>query len=936
MEEDHRDKRRKSEPILNDCFDSLKKTTLPDGTTCYILVNSQWPQGIGAVSLAVRVGMVNEEVGEAGIAHALEHVLMRAAVESTGLFPLEECLSAHHMHETSYCHTIYSFNTKNPTDFVDAIKLFGEIATRKVVIEPKGLERERRVLSMEYIDLLRHPGIRVTSLVDGLVVEVNEAHSLEDCLDNLKSINCSILQDFYRKWYVPTNMALVVIGNFDDTLVNSKAQMSFAFQSDPFRPISLLSMTKSRFSEFDDENMPSVFLVVKHPRASNHVEKWKRMMLINATRGRLKSSKDCQVETLDRGAHSLFVFTAVGPGNKPLEWLLFECRRLRELGLTDNEAERARNSIMKNIEYNAALFRHFLYNDPLLSPVSECKLAAEELPRLLPDSRLLEITEASIILNKLDRSPSTVLSMETITKEVNEQPLAPWEEAVGTGFEFDDNRCDNIDQSVALKHLEEIGVYELDLSNGMRVTLCRSSLPNKCSMMGFAYGGLRERDKNNYASSYWALDIAKQLGSYPLCVPLALRESFQFDVDIHQYLRSFEAVFDKSQLNVALQFVYLLFCEELKTTDKELDIIMQFLQERKIDLRERVLLRFATGQSFKAPTSRDLDLVNPRHALEFFRQCYQDTSQFTVLIAGDFDLELAAKAVQKYLGSIPCIQCKSFPTNQSRLQKSPIIFPQSSLREEIFQDESGFVEVVICVPLKMDKGKQDRDEIVIELLDMMVERRLRRLLRAEMGHVYNITTNTLFDGKWYASLGSEEAVMTVSFCFEETSETWTVKDSKSIDWKLVDRVLEEIEDLRNGPSEVDVACFREIETEKLSCSDVLKEVMHAYQAKLYKGDLHGTYLELQKTKQEILGSDNVQFWGTEISRIMPDNCTLRNVCLALHYRALPEEEGSGYDSDSNGDDEVGSEEEEEEGYDEEGSEFDSDPEGYYEEESEDE
>ncbi|KAL6576215.1 hypothetical protein OROHE_000686 [Orobanche hederae] len=300
---------------------------------------------------------------------------------------------------------------------------------------------------------------------------------------------------------------------------------------------------------------------------------------------------------------------------------------------------------------------------------------------------------------------------------------------------------------------------------------------------------------------------------------------------------------------------------------------MQSLEEGKIDLHERVLLRFATGQSFKheAPTSRDLDLVNPRYALEFFRQCYQDTSQFTVLIAGDFDLDLAAKAVQKYLGSIPRIQCKSFPTNQSRLQKSPIIFPQSSLRDEIFQDESGS-----CYLRALKDGQRkagDRDEIVIELLDMMVERRLRRLLRAEMGHVYNISTNTLFDGKWYASLGSEEAVMTVSFCFEETSETWTIKDSKSIDWKLVDRVLEEIEDLRNGPSEVDVACFREIETEKLSCSDVLKEVMHAYQAKLYKGDLQGTHLELQKTKQEILGSDNVQFWGTEIRRIMPDNCT---------------------------------------------------------------
>ncbi|KAL6576218.1 hypothetical protein OROHE_000689 [Orobanche hederae] len=299
---------------------------------------------------------------------------------------------------------------------------------------------------------------------------------------------------------------------------------------------------------------------------------------------------------------------------------------------------------------------------------------------------------------------------------------------------------------------------------------------------------------------------------------------------------------------------------------------MQSLEEGKIDLHERVLLRFATGQSFKheAPTSRDLDLVNPRYALEFFRQCYQDTSQFTVLIAGDFDLDLAAKAVQKYLD-----QFLVSSASLSLLIKVGYKSLQSSSRNPhcVMKFSKMSREVVICVPLKMDKGKQDRDEIVIELLDMMVERRLRRLLRAEMGHVYNISTNTLFDGKWYASLGSEEAVMTVSFCFEETSETWTIKDSKSIDWKLVDRVLEEIEDLRNGPSEVDVACFREIETEKLSCSDVLKEVMHAYQAKLYKGDLQGTHLELQKTKQEILGSDNVQFWGTEIRRIMPDNCT---------------------------------------------------------------
>lgn len=71
-------------------------------------------------------------------------------------------------------------------------------------------------------------------------------------------------------------------------------------------------------------------------------------------------------------------------------------------------------------------------------------------------------------------------------------------------------------------------------------------------MTGFAYGGLCERDKND-ASSYWAVHIAKQLGSYPLYIPHALRESFHFDVEIDQYLRFFAARFDKCQLNVALQ-----------------------------------------------------------------------------------------------------------------------------------------------------------------------------------------------------------------------------------------------------------------------------------------------------------------------------------------------------------------------------------------------
>ncbi|KAH9604930.1 hypothetical protein KSS87_002512, partial [Heliosperma pusillum] len=309
--------------------------------------------------------------------------------------------------------------------------------------------------------------------------------------------------------------------------------------------------------------------------------------------------------------------------------------------------------------------------------------------------------------------------------------------------------------------------------------------------------------------------------------------------------------------------VYLLFCEKPNPSEVELQKVLGLLTEKRTAY-ERAYEYAKENLSFrKLPTGRDISQVDARKALEFFSECFLDPSQFTLVIVGDFEIEMAFKFSPKIFGMIFTVNC-----------------------------QLSFKEVYICLPLKMEKEKQDEDEAVIEYLKTIVLQRLKTLLRCQMQEVYSVSAETYFDGKMYSSPGSESAILLLKFSYDAQG---------SLDTKLMDKALQEIEDLRNAPTEVDLACLPSYPepTEVLS-SSILEEIVKAYQAKHYMGDLEDTILERKNMLKEIGSNRDIQIWKRIFERVMPYPCTKRHVCLAFHdkgQQSESEDEDEYVDSD---------------------------------------
>ncbi|XP_074267165.1 zinc protease PQQL-like [Silene latifolia] len=299
-----------------------------------------------------------------------------------------------------------------------------------------------------------------------------------------------------------------------------------------------------------------------------------------------------------------------------------------------------------------------------MSPILEVGESQEQISLDIRDYlKPFEIARARIYL----KGPS-FRSRDSLIAKVKKRFLAPWDDTKKL-VNFDEHWKYDNQVPPSIKQLKEIGMQEFNLSNGMRVLLCQSRVPYDCAMYGFAYGGLFERDEKNYLSSYFALDITQQLPTFAFNYNLFGGGKIKMNLDIQDYIRSFEALFETDELNVALQLVYLLFCKKPELAKVSVNPMRS---------KYEMVNEYASEPSFyhKVSTNEDGSQVNVPDAVKFFSECFLDPSQFTVVIVGPLDMKIAATSVQKYL---------------------------------------------------------DEDEVLIEYLKAIVEQKIKILLRCEMG-----------------------------------------------------------------------------------------------------------------------------------------------------------------------------------------------------------
>lgn len=216
----------------------LRTGKLSNGLTYFIRHNSN-PKGQADFHLVVKVGSVQEEENQRGLAHFLEHMAFNGTKhfpERTLIGQLEKKgikFGVNINASTSYEETTYKL-TSIPVEregMVDTVLLIlHDWASGGITNAPKNIDAERGVVREEW----RTRSTGQTRVLENDVFPLIYAGSVYanripmgrmEVINNFKPRE---LEDFYRKWYRPDLMAVIVVGDIDVDEMAAKIEQLFS------------------------------------------------------------------------------------------------------------------------------------------------------------------------------------------------------------------------------------------------------------------------------------------------------------------------------------------------------------------------------------------------------------------------------------------------------------------------------------------------------------------------------------------------------------------------------------------------------------------------------------------------------------------------------------------------------------------------------------
>ncbi len=195
--------------------------TLDNGLTYYLRCNESPGRNL-ELRLAVNAGSLNEAEAGSGVAHFLEHMLFNG----TEKYPKNELtrvlqtigvefgpdINAY----TSYDETVYELDLS--TDDEEAVATAFEVLAQwahAATINPDDVEDERGVVRDEY-RLGYETADGIVRVAFPRMYDMGtpyEGRLPIGSLEGIEAITAQDLRDFYEKWYVPSNMAVIAVGH---------------------------------------------------------------------------------------------------------------------------------------------------------------------------------------------------------------------------------------------------------------------------------------------------------------------------------------------------------------------------------------------------------------------------------------------------------------------------------------------------------------------------------------------------------------------------------------------------------------------------------------------------------------------------------------------------------------------------------------------------
>ena len=354
---------------------------LDNGLTYYIRHN-EYPEHVANFYIAQRVGSINEDESQRGLAHFLEHMAFNGSEHFKGNGIIEFCrslgvefgsdLNAY----TSIDQTVYrvcNVPTKRATA-LDSCLLILKDWSNGLALEPEEIDKERDVVHNEW-RLGEGPSQRMLQRAlpktyPGSKYGERLPIGLMSVIDSFKP---QTLRAYYHKWYRPDNQAIIVVGDIDVDHMEAKIKELFAgIKVDPNAPKVVPELVPDNkeaiyvYEKDKEMQMANVWVMMKH-EATKPCPFFQGFA--DDANYLLSRTKDC---------FELIGIPKEGKEMETLQILYREAKRAREFGFTATEYARAKADYLSNLEkqytnrdkrkndeFGNAYRDHYLDNEPI-------------------------------------------------------------------------------------------------------------------------------------------------------------------------------------------------------------------------------------------------------------------------------------------------------------------------------------------------------------------------------------------------------------------------------------------------------------------------------------------------------------------------------------------------------------------------------------------
>jgi len=524
---------------------------LDNGLTYYIRHND-YPEHRVNFYIAQRVGSLQEEESQRGLAHFLEHMAFNGSEHFNGegksIIDYTRSLGVSFGRDlnayTSIAETVYNIDNVPSTrqSAIDSCLLILKDWSNGLLLEDEEIDKERGVIHEEW--RLRSSAQQrmlernLETLYPGSKFGRRMPIGLMSVVDNFKYKE---LRDYYHKWYRPDNQALVIVGDVDVDRIEAKIKEMFSGiplaanaaqvvdEPVPDNEEAIIVVDKDKEQQYGN-----IMVMFKHDALPREAKGTVDYLLVDYAKDMVSEmlNKRLEEKALDadcpflqaqagdgdylfantKDAFTMYAMPKEGQTEEATQALVTEALRAAKYGFTATEYARAKDEYMSRLEKqynernkipNGALarmyYRNYLDNEPMPSIEQEYQIMSQIIPmvpvevinQILPE--LISNSDKNLVIVNFnqEKDGATYPTAAGLRAAVDAAHAAPIEAYV-----------DNVKQEPLIATLptpgkivkEEdkplLGYKELELSNGARVLLKKTDFKdNEILMQAVQRGG---------------------------------------------------------------------------------------------------------------------------------------------------------------------------------------------------------------------------------------------------------------------------------------------------------------------------------------------------------------------------------------------------------------------------------------------------------------